>query len=321
MELWKRLPLVLILGLGIAFFGVGCGDDDEEEPPPPPPEGHLTLGTHNLVFGETITEQQFPVSNTGDTTLAWNIDTTTIPYWAEVDPTDGNLAADGQTSITVGVYRVGVGPGTTTAVLMFLSDANDDSLTVSLQRTCEILGDNFNEGNAEGWDATALLPSQGDGYVVLDPNDPDYAGRLMQYETPTTSCVISARLRHTAQTAFYRQYGILLEDAMANNALYYAVYVDNDTNCTLEQRVGGQPFEPLFVYNTGLISIQPEVWNILRLELYQENGTTYARGYAGVEDAPLFEGIELDENLDFAKMGIRSEEYTIHADWFCAKQQ
>ncbi len=320
MKLWKRLPLVLLLGMGIMVFGIGCAGDDEEEPPPPP-EGQLALVAHTLNFGETITEQQLTISNAGDASLTWSISGASIPYWVTANPTGGTLTADGQTQITIRVHRVGVGPGTTTAVLMFLTDYNDDSLTVTVGRTCDLLGDDFNSGSAAGWTATALDVSQNDdGYVVLGPNSAIEAGRLMQNVAPIMPCVISARLRRSTQTATYKQYGLLLQGATTGNALYFTVYVDNDTNYTVEQSVGGN-WEVLHAGLTSLISTNMGDWNILRLELYEQNQTTYARGYAGTADQFLFEDVELSSAITFAKMGIRSEEYTVHADWFCSARQ
>jgi len=321
MNLWQRLPLILLLGIGMLCLGIGCGDDDAEEPPPPP-EGHLTLATHTLDFGLTVTEQQVNIRNTGDTSLTWSITTASIPDWAKVTPTSGTLAADAQTTITAGVYRVAVGPGTTTARLFFDTNANDDSLSLSVQHNCDVLGDDFNSGNATGWDATDLDRSQGDGFVVLDPNSLDYAGRLTKTVSSIVPCVISARLERTSQTVGYKQYGLLLEGSTPNDALYFAVYVDNDTNYTLEQRVGGQwdPV-PLAEGLTSLISTDANHWNILRLELYESGQKTYARAYADTASTALFPGVELDPSLSFVKMGIRSEEYTIHADWFCAARQ
>ena len=86
----------------------------------------------------------------------------------------------------------------------------------------------------------------------------------------------------------------------------------------LEQSVGGD-WEVLQSGYTDLLSIEGEDWNILRLEIYDDAGTMKARGYAGTEETPLFDNVEIDQNLPFTKMGIRSDEYTIHADWFCAK--
>lgn len=318
MELWKKLPLVLILGLAIAFFGVGCDSGDDEEIPPLP-EGYLELETHNLDFGTSINEQQLTVSNTGDTSLTWNV--TNIPFWIEVDPTSGSLAADGQTQVTIRVYRVGVGPGATSATLMFgTTNYNDDSLTVSLERTCGLLGDDFNDGGAAGWNATAMDVSQhADGYVVLDPTSALEAARLMQNVAPTMPCVISARLKRTELTTDYPQYGILVEGTTTEDAIYFTVFVDDTMNYTLEQSVTGGEWEILHYGLTGLLSTAVGEWNILRLELYQDAGITYARGYAGTATTPLF-NVALDESLNFVKMGVRSEDYTIHADWFCATQ-
>ncbi|MFH1009708.1 MAG: hypothetical protein V1784_00560 [bacterium] len=319
MNSWKRLPLILLVSLGLLFLTVGCASDEEEEPPPPP-EGHLTLQTHTLDFGLTVNEQQVNISNTGDTSLTWSITAVSIPYWAKATPTNGTLASDAQTPLTVRVFRAVVGPGTTTARLFFDTNANDDSLTLSVQRTCDLLGDAFNEGNAAGWTATALDKSQGEGYVVLSPNSAIEAARLMQTVTPILPCVVSARLERITQTASYKQYGLLLEGSTTANALYFTVYADNDTNYTLEQSVNGQ-WETLHAGLTSLISTAVGAWNVLRLELYQSGQTTYARAYADTVSTPLFQGIELNSSLSFMKMGVRSEEYTIHADWFCAARQ
>ncbi|MBM3324039.1 MAG: hypothetical protein FJY66_00055 [Calditrichaeota bacterium] len=321
MNSWKRLPLMLLVSLGLLFFGFGCADEDEEEPPPPPPEGHLTLQTHTLDFGLTVNEQQVNISNTGDTSLTWNITTASIPYWAKANPTNGTLASDAQTPIIVRVFRAAVGPGTTTARLFFDTNANDDSLTLSVQRTCDLLADDFNDGNAANWTATALTKSQGEGYVVLSPSSAVEAARLMQMVASDPPCVISARLARITQTASYKQYGLLLEGSTTANALYFTVYVDNDTNYTLEQSVNDQ-WEVLHAGLTTLISTAVGEWNVLRLELYESGQKTYARAYADtVMSTPLFQDIELDPSLNFVKMGIRSEEYAIHADWFCAARQ
>ena len=163
---WKKLPLILLMAFGLLFVINGCDSDDEEEPPPP--AGHLTLEVHELDFGTTITEQQMTIENTGNADLAWNISGTTIPYWAEVTPTSGNLVPDAQTPITVRVERTGVSPGETTATIKFLTDENDDSLTLSVERNCNILSDDFNEGGAADWDATAMDKSQNaEGYVAV----------------------------------------------------------------------------------------------------------------------------------------------------------
>jgi hypothetical protein len=315
MTSWRRLLVVLLLGMGIIASVVGC-DEEKEEELPPPAEGHLSLNTHALDFGEFDNEKIFKVSNTGDTTLIWSISDTSRPYWADVNPTDGALAAGRETSITVRVCRASVGPGATTATLVLLSDANEDSLTLSVQRTCDPLGDNFDEGAAGDWDATDLDRSQGEGYVVLDPNAAGHPGRLLQTATPTMPFGISARIRRTEQLTNDRKYGILLEGASPDNALCFAVYVDDDTNYTVEQCVDGN-WEVLYASLTGLIYTDAGEWNILRLQLYEENQTTYVRCYAGTVDQSLFENVELDDALSFVKMGLLSEEYTIHADWFC----
>lgn len=320
MNLWRRLPLILLLGMGMLCLGIGCGEDDEEEPPPPP-EGHLTLATHTLDFGLTVNEQQINISNTGDTSLTWSITAASIPYWAKVSPTNGTLASDAQTPLTVRAFRTVVGPGTTTAALFFDTNANDDSLTLSVQRTCDLLGDDFNSGNATGWTATALDKSQGDGYVVLTSTSALEAARLTQGVTPIYPFVISARLERINQTATYKQYGVVLEGSSPDNALYFTVYVDNDTNYTLEQRVGGGDWQTLSAGFTALLSTANNDWNILRLELYETGQQTFARAYADTATVPLFDGIQIDQSLSFAKMGIRTEEYTIHADWFCAARQ
>ncbi len=315
---WKKLPLILLMALGLLFLAIGCDGDDEEEPPPP--EGHLTLEATTLDFSTTITEQQITLSNTGDATLAWSISGASIPYWADVDPTSGNLVAEAQTQITVRVERTGVSPGTTTSAIMFLSDANDDSLTLTVERVCNILSDDFNEGSAAGWNATAMDVSQNedDGYVVLDPNSAIEAGRLLQTITPIVPYTVSARARRTVQTAEYKQYGLLLEGGTTHDALYFTVTADDDTNYTLEQSVGGD-WTVLRAGITSLLSTEGGDWNLLRLEIYDDGGTMKARGYAGTADTPLFEDVELDAGLSVAKMGFRSEEYTIHADWYCAQ--
>ena len=281
--------------------------------------GHLTLQIDTLDFGETTTEQLLTLSNTGDDSLTWSVAGASIPYWVEMTPTGGNLAESAQTQITVRVDRTGINPGVTTAAILFLSDTNSDSLTVSVERSCSILGDNFNEGNAAGWDAIALDVSQhADGYVILDPNSAIEAGRLLQNVNPTVPYVLSAKLRRIEQTVSYNQYGLLLEDSTIDDALYFAVKVDDDTNYTLEQSVAGN-WEILQAGFTALLSAQNENWNILRLEIYEDSGTIYARGYAGTSDEPLFESVELDSSLSVMNMGLRSDEYTIHADWFCVR--
>jgi hypothetical protein len=193
---------------------------------------------------------------------------------------------------------------------------------LSVARTCNLLGDNFNSGSAAAWTATAVNVSQHeDGYVVLGPTSAVEAARLMQNVAPNTPCVVSARLRRSTQTATYPQYGILLEGATIGDALYFTIFVDDTMNFTLEQHVaGGGDWEVLQYGLTSLFSTVVGDWNILRLELYEATGKTYARGYAGTSTTPLFTGVELDASLSFVKMGIRSEEYTIHADWFCATQ-
>jgi hypothetical protein len=109
-----------------------------------------------------------------------------------------------------------------------------------------------------------------------------------------------------------------LEGATTDDALYFAVTVDDDTNYTLQQSVGGD-WTVLRAGFTALLSTEGGDWNLLRLEIYDDGGTMKTRGYAGTADTPLFEDIELDSSLNIMKMGIRSDEYTIHADWFCAK--
>jgi hypothetical protein len=318
MNSWKRFPLIALCSLGLLLLFVGC--TKESNPTVTTPEGHLTLAARTLDFSTSITEQTVNVSNTGDTSLTWTITASTIPYWAKVSPTSGTLASNAQTTVTARVFRAAVGPGTTTADLFFDTDANDDTLTLSVQRTCDLVGDDFNDGNASAWDATDLDKSQGDGYVVLDPNSAGTAGRLLRSVSSIVPCVISARLERTAQDAGFKQYGLFLEGSgVQSDALYFTVYVDNDTNYTLEQRIDGQwdPV-PLAEGLTSLISTDASKWNILRLELYQSGQNTLARGYADTTSTPLFEGIAIDPSLSFIKMGIRSEEYTIHADWFCA---
>jgi len=320
MNLWQRLPLILLLGMGMLCLGIGCGDDNNPAEPPPAPVGHLTLATHTLDFALTVNEQQINISNTGDTSLTWSITAVSVPYWAKATPISGTLASDAQTPLTVRVFRAVVGPGTTTAKLFFDTNANDDSLTLSIQRTCDLLGDDFNSGNAANWTATAVTKSQGDGYVVLSPNSALEAGRLMQTVTPIYPFVVSARLERITQTATYKQYGVLLEGSATTNALYFAVYADNDTNYTLDQCVNDQ-WQTLSAGFTALISTASSDWNILRLELYKTGQQTFARAYADTANTPLFEGIEIDQSLSFVKMGIRSDEYTIHADWFCSARQ
>jgi hypothetical protein len=307
----------MLMVFGLLFLTIGCDSSNNEEPPPP--EGHLTLEVTTLDFGTSITEQQIALSNTGDADLAWNISGTSVPYWVEITPTSGNLVPAASTQITIRVERTGVSPGTTTAAVRFLSDANADSLTLSVQRNCGVLSDDFNEGGAADWNATAMDKSQNaSGYVVLDPNSALEAGRLLQNISPVEPYTVSARIGRTVQTAEYKQYGLLLEGATTENALYFTVTVDNDTNYTLEQSVGGE-WTVLRAGFTSLISTEGGEWNILRLEIYDDGGTIKARGYAGTEDTPLFTGVEIDQNLTVAKMGLRSEEYTIHADWFCAQ--
>jgi hypothetical protein len=314
---WKKLPLILLMAFGLLFLTIGCDGDDEEEPPPP--EGHLTLEVTTLDFGTGDIEKQMTLSNTGDAALAWSISDATIPYWADVDPTSGNLVAEAQTQITVRVERTGVSPGETSAAIMFLSDANDDSLTLSVERVCNILSDDFNVGGATDWTATELDVSQNnDGYVVLGPNSAVIAGRLLQTISPTVPYTVSARVRRPVQTAVYKQYGLLLEGSSTEDALYFTVTVDDDTNYTLEQSVGGD-WTVLRAGFTSLFSTEGGVWNLLRLEIYEDGVTTRARGYAGTADTPLFEDVELDAGLSVARMGFRSEEYTIHADWYCAQ--
>ena len=315
---WKKLPLSILIAFGLLFLTVGCDNSTEEELPPP--EGHLTLEITTLDFSTTITEQQMTISNTGNADLEWSISGTTIPYWADVTPTSGTLVADAQTQITVRVERTGVSPGTTTATLIFLSNANDDSLILSVERNCNILSDDFNEGGAADWNATAMDVSQNqdEGYVVLDPNSAIEAGRLLQNISPNAPYTVSARIRRTVQTAEYKQYGLLLESPTTDDALYFTVTVDDDTNYTLEQSVGGD-WTVLRAGFTALLSTEGGDWNLLRLEIYEAGGTMKARGYAGTADAPLFEDVELDAGFSVAKLGFRSEEYTIHADWFCAQ--
>jgi hypothetical protein len=320
MNLWQRLPLILLLGMGMLCLGIGCGEDNEEEPPPPP-EGHLTLATHTLDFGLTVTEQQVNISNTGDTSLTWSITAASIPYWAKATPTNGTLASDAQTPLTVRVFRAVVGPGTTTARLLFDTNANDDSLTLSIQRTCDLLGDDFNTGSAANWTPTAATISQGSGYIVMSSTSANESARLLQLVTPVYPFVVSTRLERATQTAVYKQYGILLEGSSTGDALYFTVYADNDTNYTLEQRVGGGDWQTLSAGFTALISTAMSDWNILRLELYKTGQQTFARAYADTASVPLFEGIQIDQSLSFARMGIRTEEYTIHADWFCSARQ
>lgn len=318
MELWKRLPLVLLVSLGLLFLAIGC-DDDDEDPPPPPPAGILSLDSTSLDFGEAINEMNTHVRNTGNAELSWEITTESTPYWIFVTPDSGTLQAGSSQQIKITVFRVGVGPGETIAALQFDTDNNDDSLTVSIDRTCTV-GDNFDTGTAADWNATAANLAQGDGYILIDPNLQGEAARLMQNIAPTASSKISARLRHTNESVFYKQYGILIEDGTADNALYFTVYVDNDTNFTLEQRVNPDDFEVLAGGNSLELSTDPEIWNILRLELFQDGPILRARGYAGTSTTTLFDSVEVDDSLlDYVKMGIRSEEYTVHADWFCAK--
>lgn len=417
MKLWRRLPLILFISMGLIFLAIGCDDDEEESPPPvghlslgtdtldfgesieeldlilsntgdatltwnissipswadtdpangtieangqdtisvsinrtdldpgtatatlvinsdfnddsltlsvfveepPPPEGHLTLGDTLLNFGETVNEMLTRIRNTGDAELTWEITPNSIPYWINITPTDGVLQASSSKQLTVTVFRTAVDPGETTAALLFYTDYNDDSLTVSINRMCSVLGDDFNEGNAADWNVTAANLAQGDGYILLDPNNPTEAACLMQNIPPTIPSTISARFRRTAESVTFREYGILLEDDAAYNALYFTIYVDNDTNYVLEQLVRGVEIGTLYLGYTDLISTDPEIWNILRLELFQDGQVTYASGYAGASDQKLFDSVEVSDGFDtYVRMGIRSEEYTIHADWFCA---
>ncbi len=281
-----------------------------------PLAGHLTLETDTLDFGETLTEQQLALSNTGNAALIWSIND--IPDWMDIDPASGTIGAGAQIQVTIGVQRLTVDPGALMDTLLFLSNFNDDSLVVLMQRVCNLLGDNFNEGAAADWDATALDVAQhNDGYVVLDPNSVVEAGQLMQTISPTAPYTISARVRRTVQTADHKHYGLLLEGSTTDDALYFAVTVDDDTNYTIQQSVAGN-WDTLSTGYSNSLSIAEEVWNTLRLDIYEDSGTLYARGYAGIDDTPLFENIELDSTLNFTKIGIRSDEYMIHADWFCA---
>ncbi len=316
---WKKLPLILLMAFGLLFLTFGCDSSDDEEPPPP--AGNLELGATSLDFGTGITEQQMTLSNTGNADLAWSINDASVPYWVEVTPENGDLAAGVQTTITIRVERSGVSPGTSTATVLFESDADDEELVLSVERTCNILSDDFNEGNAADWDATAMDKSQNEdeGYVVLDPNSASDAGRLLQAASPSVPYTVSARIRRTVQTVDYKQYGLFFEDQINQDVLYFTIYADNDTNYTLEQYEGGGDWEVLRAGYTSLLSTEGGDWNILRLEIYDDGGTMKARGYAGTEDTPLFTGVEIDQNLTFTKMGLRSEEYTIHADWFCAQ--
>ena len=172
--------------------------------------GHLTLETNALDFGAAVAEQQLTLLNTGDDSLTWTVSGASIPYWVEITPTSGDLAESAQIQITICVDRTGVSPGVTTAALLFLSDANDDSLIVSMQRVCSILGDDFNEGAAAAWNSTALDVSQHDGYVVLDPNSAMEAGRLQQTVSLTTPYTISTKIRRFVQTVDFENHGILL---------------------------------------------------------------------------------------------------------------
>jgi len=320
MNLWQRLPLILLLGMGMLCLGIGCGDDNNPAEPPPAPEGHLTLGNHLLDFGEGDNEKTVLITNDGDTSLTWNISASSIPYWATVNPFSGTLASSAQIRDTVRVYRVGIGPGTTTATLTFLSSANDDTLLLSVDHTCDLLGDNFNSGSAANWTATALTPSQGEGYVVLVPTSTQEAGRLLQHRSPVFPCVVSARFGRTGPDADLNQYGILLEGTDTQDALEFTIYADSDTmNYALEQHaVGWTDWERLAWGLTGLISTAPGQFSILRLELYQSGQIVYARGYAGIATEPLFEGVEIEQSLDFVKMGLRTEGPIVNADWFCA---
>ncbi|MBU1936569.1 hypothetical protein KKG05_04155 [bacterium] len=318
---WKKLPLILLMAFGLLFLTFGCDSSDDEEPPPP--TGNLELGATSLDFGTGITEQQITLSNTGNASLSWSINDASVPYWVVVTPDNGDLAAGVQTTITIRVERSGVSPGTSTATVLFESDADDEELVLSVERTCNILSDDFNEGGAAAWNATAMDKSQNEdeGYVVLDPNSAIEAGRLLQTISPTAPYTVSARVRRTVQTAEYKEYGILLEGASIYDALYFTVVVENSTANYMLQQV--QPVDSIWVVLsaglTTLLSTDGGVWNLLRLEIYDDGGTTKARGYAGTEDTPLFTGVELNAGLNVTKLGLRSEEYTIHADWFCAQ--
>jgi hypothetical protein len=324
MKLKRRILFMLVLVLGLALVVVSCRGRARR------PLSRLTLSTSLLDFGQTITEQQFCVTkgdmiDTVDT--VWEI-SSEIPFWADVDPTSGTLTPYSDTNyVRVRVNRLGVGPGRTTAELVFSTSSAtglvpEDTVVLSVEKSCDLLGDDFNEGNASGWNAGGLVRTQKDGgYVRLKPNSPVVPGRLVRPMTNlTVPCVITARFRHALQEATNNRYGILLEDSRPENALYFAVNVDENTNYSFHQFKNSN-WKTHRTGKTNLISTRAGDWNILRLELYEADQRMYARGFAGTASLPLFDDVELGSDLEFTKAGIRSDEYTIDGDWYCGVQR
>lgn len=327
MKVKWQIPVMLLIVLGLILIALTCKDSKKTH------MSYIELSAYLLDFGLTINEQQLSITESGDIIdtvgTAWKIDTLGIPFWAEVNPKSGDLEPINSytNTVRVRVDRFGIGPGITTAEVVFLAsvtwaDTSKDTLVLSVEKSCDLLGDDFNRGNAAGWDASGLAKTQNDeGYVTLDPNSAVEPGRLLRSLTDfVVPCIFTARFRHALQEANDNRYGIFLEDSIPENALYYAVNVDLNTNYSFHQFKNGA-WKTHRTGKTNLISTQAGDWNILRLELYEADQKLYARGFAGTSTLPLFDNVELGTDLKFTKAGIRSDEYTIDVDWFCGTRR
>ncbi len=325
MKTKQQIGLIVAIALALIVIGFVFTTCQKK------PEGHIVLSVDSLDFGMTITEQNFRIT-LGDMpfdTLGvnWKI-TSPIPSWVDIDPASGFLSTvvSDTDFVRVRVNRYVLMSGKATAVLEFSSErpgirplSHDDTLKLSVEKTCGLLEDDFNQGNAAGWDAQKLTTSQdAQGYVTLKPDGGDEGQLLRTVSTFPVPCNITARFRHSRQEVTRNQYGILLEDANGENTVYYAVKVDENTNYSFYKRQ--IVWRTLRSGKTNLISTRPGDWNTLRLELYETNQKIYARGYAGNSTQPLFDNVELGTNLKFIKVGIQSDEYIIDVDWICGSR-
>lgn len=103
----------------------------------------LVVSTNNLDFGTTTTDLPLVVSNGGQSTLDWSINTALLPQWLAVGessgslmydstPNDGTPNTDTQT-FQVRVFRTGLTPGNYTAdILVQTDDGQQQTLTVTM---------------------------------------------------------------------------------------------------------------------------------------------------------------------------------------------
>jgi hypothetical protein len=93
---------------------------------------YFTPGAYVLDFGSTDDTQSFDVSNAGQSTLHWRVDTTAFPDWLNLTPNSGLAVLGDKNQVTVLMNRTGLASGTYTYDFIVQSDGGAQTITATM---------------------------------------------------------------------------------------------------------------------------------------------------------------------------------------------